>query len=109
VSPKVHVAVASPLASVVLDAGDTDPPSDTIQDTATPAEGCPESVTWTTAGIGVATTAVRSVKPESTLMLRPLDDVDVPEVDGDELVTSREHAVTAQTAARRTGWDRIPV
>jgi hypothetical protein len=35
-----------PLASLVLDAGETDPPpAGTIHDTVTPADGCPASVT----------------------------------------------------------------
>jgi hypothetical protein len=76
--------VATPLASVVVDAGETDPPpAGTIQETVTPADACPESVTCTAAGIAVATTAVRLANVESTVILRPLADVDVPGVDGD--------------------------
>jgi len=62
------------------------------------------------AGIAVATTAVRSLKAESTAILRPFDDADVPEVGGVVLdVRSREQAAAAHKAATRRGDGRIPL
>jgi len=109
VSPIVHTVVATPLESVVLEAGETDPPPDgTIHETATPAAGRPAAVTCTMAGTAAPTGAVRSVKMESAAMFNPLDDVELPDVGRDEGdVVSREHATAAQRAAAKMVDGRI--
>jgi hypothetical protein len=112
VSLSVHVVVASPLASLTLVVGFTvPPPVDGDQVTVIPPVGTPLTATCTLAGTVVPTTAVRSAKPESTLMLG-VDAVGgggvTPPVDPVELL-SEPHAATATAAenARREERERI--